>query len=250
MPARGALLLLALAAPAIAYWDGQIGTKDPMQEAMEMSKRAQHDPEALRKDPDYFRKLFGKLAIEQSQAKHMDEMQSTNEEQRCMACHGVVVEFEKMMIERKTAATGGLGMRGQLAVADAFEKICHLDRYETMDPLDPRKATQQGRRYGGLPPPTMANACKRVVEEWQDHDEIEQLLIDGGDAADMHRELREAVCNNREFGLCKNVPDEIGVSMSEGMQVLNFKGKLDQCGAEGGKKKKKKKKKVDPITGE
>ena len=48
------LLSLSL---ATAYWQHQDGTRDPYTEAMEMSRRAQHDPSVLKNDPDHFKKL-------------------------------------------------------------------------------------------------------------------------------------------------------------------------------------------------
>ena len=245
------VLAFACAHLAFAYWDGSKTAKDPYTEAMEMSRRAQLDPDALRKDPDMFKKMFGKLAIEQNQAKHMDETQSmATPQDRCMACHGVVLEFEKMMIERKSAATGGLGRRDQLAVADTYEQICHLDRYESMDSLDPRKRSENSRRYGGIAPPIFANACKRVVDHWSDYDEVEALLINGGPPGSMHKELREAICHNAEFGMCKGVDDEIEVRDTKDVgENLWWKGKEEKCEAEGaGKKKKKKKTAVDPVS--
>jgi len=259
-PRRRSAMTLALAffaRPAHAYWDGSRDAPDPYTEAMMLSRKAQLDPNALRDDPDLFKRLFGKLAVEQNQAKFMDEHQSTTPEQRCQACHGVVVEFERMMVERKSQATGGLGRRDQLAVADAYEKICHLNRYEFHDPLNPTKRSEHSRHYFGLAPVIFANACKRVVDEWSDHDEIEEALIRGGKPDKMHRQLRNEICNNEDYGHCRNIHEQVEVRPPTAEQkkanmgeTLWFKGHEDKCEAEGGGKKKKKKKNVDPISGE
>ena len=280
-------LAVALVATPLAraYWDGSRDAPDPYTQAMMASRRAQFEPDALRKDPVLFKRMFGQLAVEQNQAKFMDEHQTTSAEQQCEACHGVVVEFERMMVERKSEATGGLGGRDQLAVwrttahtvpdrplpscpvltgrsalgvpqvADAYEKICHLNRYEYHDPVNPTKRSEHSRHYFGLAPVIFANACKRVVDEWSDHDEIEQALIAGGAKNEMHRELREAICNNDEYGHCRNMQAKVEVRAPTAEQkkanmgdTLWWKGKQDSCEAEG-KKKKKKKKKVDPISG-
>jgi hypothetical protein len=243
IPLRISLSLL-LVRSASAYWDGSKDSPDPYTAAMMMSRQAQHDPSTLSKDPDHFKKLFGKLAIEQNQAKSLDEHQTTTAMDRCMACHGVVVEFEKMMVERKTAGTGGHGRRDQLAVADTFEKICHMDRYEFMDPVNINKRSQASRKYGGIAPPLFANACKRVIDEWSDHDEAEELLIAGGSAANLFEELRTNMCDRAEFGLCRKLGKEVEVRKNDGEDTLAFKGETEQCAAEGGTKKKKKKKKA------
>ena len=116
-------VLATLAGRAAGYWEsGDTSQQDPYTQAMLMSRRAAKDPSALKQDPDLFKKMFGQLAIEQNQAKLMDEHQSTaTAADRCMVCHGVILEIEKMFEERKHEATGGLGRRDQLAVRSVLD---------------------------------------------------------------------------------------------------------------------------------
>ena len=258
MTPRRLALVLALAQPMFAYWDGSRETMDPYAQAMKMSKQAQYDPDALQKDPDLFKKMFGQLAIEQNQARMMDETQSKHSKKdKCMACHGTVVEFEKYIVERKSQATGGLGRRDQLAVADAYDNLCHLDRYEKQDSLNPTKREENSRHYGGLAPPVFANACKQVLVDWTEDDQVEELLIQGGALDNMYKELRHKVCNNKQFGVCKRIKGEVEVRQpnhnqkSQGMsEYLQWKDVEDEkCDDPNAKKQKKKvKKEVDPIT--
>ena len=94
-PRRRVASLLLSAAMAVAYWDGK--GRDPFTEAMEMKRRVQNDPSLLAKDPDFFKRVFGQLAKEQSQAVDMDQTQNVAPHDLCMACHGVVVEVEKAL---------------------------------------------------------------------------------------------------------------------------------------------------------
>ena len=80
-------------------------------------------------------------------------------------------------------------------------------------------------------PPVFANACKRVLENWSDHDEVEEELLAGGKPAGLHKELRERVCNG-----AKRVCDGLGVSITVSGERLSIKGKEEQCSAEGGGK--------------
>ena len=203
-------VLATLAGRAAGYWESGDTAGDPYTQAMLMSRRAANDPSALKQDPDLFKKMFGQLAIEQNQAKLMDEHQSTaTAADRCMVCHGVILEIEKMFEERKHEATGGLGRRDQLAVTEVLEKVCHLNRYEFQDPVDLRKRTETSRLYGGIAPVLFANACKKVVDHWQDDDdEIERALLDGGSPDELHRELRERVCH-RSGGICHGLGVEV-----------------------------------------
>jgi len=232
--------------PCSAYWEGgDRMADDPYTAAMKMSRQAALDPSTLQKDPDHFKKMFGQLAFEQAQAKHMDETQSTaTASDRCMACHGVVVEFEKMMKERVDRT------RSKLTTVETLEKICHLNRYEIQDPVDIRKREERSRVYGGLAPPVFANACKKVVDAWQDDDdEIEDALLRGGSAKNLFEQLRVKVCH-RDGGICDGTGTQIEVGKKvQGQQTLQVKGKPpEQCKAEGGeddkKEKKKKKKKL------
>ena len=258
-----AQLLLAVLPTCLCYWDGDRDMDDPYTAAMKMSRMAQLDPEVMRRDPDHFRRLFGNLAVEQSQAKKMDETQSAaSEKDLCMACHGTVVEFEKMMVERKSAATGGLGGRGQLAVADALEKICHLNRYEFQDGVDLRNRVVQSTQYGGMDPAIFANACKKVIDKWSDHldESVEEILIAGGDPAGLHKELRDTLCYSTEWGQCAGVKDksievlavEVDTMAFKGSEYLQWKDEESKCEDPNAKGKKKKKKQVkkDPITQE
>jgi hypothetical protein len=234
------LALLACAvAPCSSYWEGDRATDDPYTHAMKMSRQAQYDPNVMQRDPDHFKRMFGQLAFEQAQAKSMDETQSTaSAKDRCMACHGVVVEFEKMMKERVDRT------RSQLTTTETLEKICHLNRYEIQDPVDIRKREERSRVYGGLAPPVFANACKKIVDAWQDDDdEIEGALLRGGSAKSLYKELREKICH-RKGGICEGTGVEIA---TQGKDKLIVKGAPpEQCGAPGSEddsKKKKKKKK-------
>ena len=245
MTSRSTRLLCLLLAPLVsAYWEAGDQREDPYTAAIRMSKHAAADPDVMRNDPDHFRKLFGRLAIEQSQAKHMDETQSQfTPKDRCLVCHGVVNEFEIMMKSEK-----GKGGRNLLAVTNILEKVCHLDRYANMDPVDLKQSVERSRLYGGIAPPIFANACKRVVDSWQDDDdEIEPTLRDGGDPKEMHKELRYAICH-RPGGVCDGLgmkvipnPHQEGGLMQEGAD--------ETCKDPNAKKKKKKKKAADPITG-
>ena len=162
------LSALLLGVVVEAYWDGSKDTPDPYTQAMMMSRQAQYDPEALRKNPNHFRELFGRLAVEQNQAKAMDETQSQfTPEDKCLVCHGTTVELEIMMAERH-----GHGKRDQVKLAEILEKICHLDRYQYHDPVNITKRHERSRTYGGIAPPIFANACKHVVQNWDDRDEV------------------------------------------------------------------------------
>lgn len=158
--------MLTLVTAVSSYWDGKMGTMDPYTEAMMASRRAQHDPDFLRNNPNHFKEMFGKLAVAQNQHKAMEETQSIKPEDRCLACHGVAVEFEIMAEERK-----GHGKRDQVMVADILENICHLDRYQYQDPVELAKRHERSRNYGGMAPPVFANACKQVVQNWDDRDD-------------------------------------------------------------------------------
>uniref|UniRef100_A0A7S2JPA5 Saposin B-type domain-containing protein n=1 Tax=Haptolina brevifila TaxID=156173 RepID=A0A7S2JPA5_9EUKA len=229
-----AFSVLAALSPVASWWDGKVGTKDPYTQAMEMSRRAHNDPDLLRKDPDFYKRMFGNLAIEQSQAQAMDETQSyASADDLCMVCHGMVAEFELMVGQERK----GHGKRDSLMATEALEDICHLNRYQILDGLNPTKREEPSRKYGGIAPPVFAQACKKVVMAWDDHDEVEGWLIAGGSPAGMHRELRERVCNGSE-GVCHG----LGVEVEEKDGKLSIKGKEEQCSADGGKKKKKKKK--------
>ena len=240
-PALRLLVAIVILQPGYAYWDASDrGSDDPYTAAMKMSRLASNDPNRLRTDPDHFKKLFGQLAVEQNQAKAMDETQSKfSKQDLCMVCHGVVVEFEKMMAERVDRT------RSQLTTTETLETICHLNRYEFQDPVVLTKREERSRVYGGIAPPIFANACKRVVDAWQDDDdEIEGALLSGASKKNLHQALREKICH-RDGGICAGTGVEIEV---KGKDSLKVKGvPEEQCGAEGGKKKKKQKK-VDPIS--
>jgi len=225
-------------APTVGYWDGKLGTTDPYTEAMMMSRRAQLDPEAMRNDPDIFRRMFGKLAVEQNQAKAMDETQSAaTDKDMCMVCHGTVVEFEKMWQEKK-----GTGKRDMTMVTEILEGICHLNRYEFQDPVKITTRREHSRDYGGIAPAVFANACKRVVDAWGDRDEVEEALIAGGPEDQLHEQLRNHICH-AAGGFCRDFEGSI---ISEASGRLAWKGEEGQCAAaDGGKKKKKKKKKAE-----
>ena len=95
-------------------------------------------------------KLFGKLAVEQNQAKAMDETQTVSQKDRCMACHGVVNEFEKMMIERKSATTGGLGRHEVACCAQSYDSepvAAHLQTPSMHSPA----LLQAPKQPGGAP---------------------------------------------------------------------------------------------------
>jgi len=233
---RTVIALSMVAAPAVAYWDGSRSTADPYTEAMMMSRKAQLDPNAMRNDPDIFRRMFGKLAVEQSQARAMDETQSAaSTKDMCMVCHGTVVEFEKMWQERK-----GTGKRDMTMVTEILEGICHLNRYEFQDPVKITNRIEHSRNYGGMAPPVFANACKRVVDAWGDRDGVEEALITGGPEDRLHEQLRNQICHGAE-GFCHGFEGSIA---SEAGGRLAWKGGEEgQCGADGGEKKKKKKKK-------
>lgn len=250
MPAAYVALAMLLAPSAVlAYWepsDGMEGTDDPYTAAIKASRQAAADPDLLKRDPDHFRRLFGQMAIEQNQAKSMDETQSTaTPKDRCMVCHGVIVEFELMMKTQK-----GKGGRNALAVTEILEKICHLNRYHKMDGVDIKKNEERSRLYGGISPPVFANACKRVVDAWQDDDdEIEPQLRDGGDPKDLHKELRELICH-RKGGMCAGIKKSDVVVRTDGHPGLMWKGQEEKCEDPNvPKKKKKKAKPADPITG-
>ena len=241
LASRKSLLLLLFAADrAAAWWDGKMGTKDPMTEAMEASRRAQLDPDALRKDPDHFKRMFGKLAIEQNQAKAMSENQRVDPADKCMACHAVVVEFEAMIAQRPAQK------RDQLAYAEITEEVCHLNRYETLDPINPTKREERSRLYGGMAPPVLANACQRVVDEWSDYDEIEASLLKRGRGGErMHEELRREICDARRYGLCNREPRAVVPATYQGKAGLTWEAKsesAEQCSAPDGEKRKKRKK--------
>eukprot|EP00966_Prymnesium_polylepis_P216588 5014159-Prymnesium_polylepis.1 len=164
-------LVVLMVGGAVAYWDGGKGTADPYAQAKEASRRAQMDPDILKKDPDYFKRMFGKMAVEQGQAKAVDAHQNVSPQDICVACHGVVIEIEKILKARVDK------QRNSIAVTEVLEAVCHLDRYEFQDPVKVNVRTETSRDYGGLAPPVMANACKRVVDAWQDDDdEIEGAL--------------------------------------------------------------------------
>ena len=153
-------------------------------------------------------------------------------------------------------ATGGLGGRDQLAVADAFEKICHMDRYEFQDPVKITTRTEESRRYGGIAPPVFANACKRVLDEWTEHDEAaEQALIKGGPKEGMHKQLRETMCDNALFGVCRGLGKKVdvvaGTPSTPGERLRFADAEDEKCDDPNlkGKKKKKAAKPKDPITG-
>ena len=112
--------------------------------------------------------------------------------------------------------------------------------------MDLRKREERSRVYGGLAPPVFANACKKVVDAWQDDDdEIEGALLRGGSSKGWFKELRNKVCH-RDGGICDGTGVQIELGPKrEGQETLQVKGKPpEQCSAEGedGKKKKKKKK--------
>ena len=160
-----------LACGTAAYWEPGSKSADPYHQAMEMSRQGRLDPDALRNDPDFYKRMFGKLATEQGQAQAMDKHQNVPKADICVACHGVVIEIEKIIKERLDR------QRHALAVTEALEQVCHLDRYEFQDPVKITNRKEISRDYGGLAPPVMANACKRVVDGWQDDDdEIEAAL--------------------------------------------------------------------------
>ena len=165
------VLLVSMLGGAFAFWDGSKGTADPYTQAREASRRAQMDPDILKKDPDYFKRLFGKMAVEQNQAKAVNEHQNVSPQDVCVACHGVVIEIEKILKARVDK------QRNSIAVTEALDAVCHLDRYEFQDPVKITERTETSRDYGGLAPAVMTNACKRVVDAWQDDDdEIEGAL--------------------------------------------------------------------------
>ena len=84
-----------------------------------------------------------------------------------------------------------------------------------------------------------------MIDEWADHDEVEEALIRGGKPAMMHQELREALCDHEEYSQCANMDEKIEVRPEQGDHLkgeqLGWKGVYEQCSAEGGGKKKKKK---------
>lgn len=225
--------MAALLSPAAGYWDGSSG-RDPYTEAMEKSRRARVDPSVLQKDPDYFKKMFGQLAIEQNQAMAMHETQSVaSKEDMCMVCHGMVAELELMMQERR-----GYGKRDELAVTEALEGLCHLNRYQKRDALDPTKVEEHSRMYGGIAPPVFSNACTHVISAWDDHEGVDSMLVQGGAPERLHRELRERVCDSKE-GVCHGT----GTTVIEEGGKLRVQGKEEQCSEDGGKTKTKTKKK-------
>jgi len=244
---RAALVvLLQGVGPAAAWWDGKNGL-DPYTQAMQESRHANLDKDMLQKDPDFFKRMFGKLATEQAQAKHMDETQNVSPEDKCMTCHGVVVEFEKILAEHKER-TGE--KRSAVTVATALEGVCDLNRMQYLDPINPTKGEERSRVYGGIHPAIYVNACRLVLQAWDDNEEeiIEDALLKGGGwAGAMYAALRARACDAPEVGLCKGLEGQVVADNDR----LQYKGKEAQCDDPNAKKKKKKKKKkVDPITQE
>ena len=70
---------------------------DPYAKAMRESRRAAVDPSVVERDPDHFKKVFGKLAIEQNNFRAIDAAQHVTAEDRCIACHAAVNELEKAL---------------------------------------------------------------------------------------------------------------------------------------------------------
>jgi hypothetical protein len=167
------------------------GAMDPMTRAMKMSRDASLKPELYQSDTDYFRRMFGDMVIAQNQAKMLDEHQSDfSAQDRCTACHGTVIELEKIISEHPYH-----GHRSALVITEALEKVCHLNRYEKNDGVDIRNRIESSRDYGGLAPVHMVQACKQVVDSWQDdEEEIESALKEGGGTKEnLYQELREHV---------------------------------------------------------
>jgi len=245
-PSTTLSLVLAGCGLASGFWDRNSGEKDPMTAAMEMSRMARLDPDIMKKDPNHFKKMFGRLAMEQSQAQNLDKAQHVSKEDRCLTCHGMVVEVEKILAARIDK------WRNEIAITEALEEICNPSRYQQLDPdgLNPTMRTEGSRRYFGLDPFVFSNACNQVLIEWGDDDEIEVDLKRGAPAADMHRKLRESVCGRRG-GVCHKLGVEVD---NDGESLFKKDIGAPKCDAEGGTKKKKKKKKQtktaegDPIT--
>ena len=125
--------------------------------------------------------------------------------------------------------------RSQLAIVEALEKVCHLNRYEYQSPLNPTKREETSRNYGGLAPPIMANACKKVVDAWQDDDEyIESTLVAGGSPDRLHEEVRKKVCAK----LCKGEAT-VALEVQGEKLVSPDQEKCEDPDAKGKKKKKK-----------
>ena len=213
--------LLLLAAPAAAEWDHTRGTPDPYTQAVMMSKRAQSDPEAVKNDPDYFKKMFGALGGEMGQAKALEQAKTdVTRRDVCIACHGAVVEVEKALAERHQS-----NKRDPSEVAEVLDFICRMERYHVIDPM---KATPtQPVKYGGLSPYIFVNACKKAVEDWNESDVVEDELIAGGPPGGLFSSLRERVCERRG-GLC----DGEDVALDAHGDQLKLRGQDEQCKAE------------------
>ena len=243
MAQRAACLLLLCQWHLVAgWWDGKNGM-DPYSAAMYESKRAGADADVIKNDPDYFRRMFGKLATEQAQAKAMDETQHVSKNDMCMACHGVVVEVERMLKDRMERISR---RRDELAITETLEGVCDLNRYQYLDPINPTKREEASRRYGGIAPPVFVNACRQVLVDWGDHDEIEEALLRGADPANVHAALRQEICEHKKYGLCRTLTQKI---VSYKKDSLKWEEQdMEQCSdPNAGKKKKKKKAKKSPI---
>ena len=240
------IVLVCSALPALAEWDPKSGTPDPFTAARMMSREAERNPDLLRKDPDHFRKLFGTLASEMGETQHVEEAKTdVTPKHMCIACHGAVVETEKALAARHQSKK-----RDPSELTEALEEICQMERYNKMDPM---KVTSAKAAYG-MSPYIFVNACRKVVEAWNGGDEVEDLLLAGAPPEQMHRQLRESICNAKGFGICSGALRQLEFEITQGpdgKDMLLTKEDSQQCKAAITKgKKAKKASKVDPISGE